>query len=696
MKYSLSSFYQEYIKERILKNFLKSGKIPTKNQLDSALSESLKDTDNFSKPLISTVNYWVESEEVSSASKMNKAYTSIELDLDICVNALLDQENKITNLYDSTFSKLSGLQKKISTINKEVDKLLFESKNTDNHEELFYEKFSSNEMIDLTNSTIDLDTKSGDISIKASEQMPILITNGAQNISVVVEKNPKVITSTDVGEMRVGNIVNSSNKVWLHQVSASEPLASLSLDLIIRIPSIDQEVNKIVFDSYSVDLKTQVNVELAYSSDGLNWTYPDGEYKKRMDQTTSLNFKGVQKEYWRIRFTKFGNDGFFSNYYVYNFGLKSLNFFGKTYDKVSRLDLGYFYSKPIVFKNNIKMANFKICENKPQDTSIKYGVAPIFASDLLSIQNGTKSILDLSYISIDFTDKSSATIDFLNTVNAPIMDNLALSTTLSYKDQKDFDYCLNTALPSNYSKSQTILLRDGLKQSEHGALGKEKNIDGEVHGWKFDGSFYSTYLLVEDFEGVEIDLGSTFMFINNVKVSGKVLLKQGINFIVTSKDNWHSLDLTTLPVEADQIVDYLYPYNHKYLIEGIGFTIYGRDVLTPIDGKTLLDIIDKNNIYSKTVRKCWAIKMTEVPFNDFVAKNKNELDVFSYKIDNTNQERIVAKFSKDIGLINDETFSIITKLHSAENIKGLIFKAILETDDVKVSPVLTEYLVKIK
>lgn len=696
MKYSLSSFYQEYIKERILKNFLKSGRIPTKNQLDLALKESMQTTQNFSKPLISTVDYYVELEETSSAQKMNNTYNAIELDLDICVNALLDQENKISNLYDSIFTKLNGLQKKISSINKEVDKLLFESKNTDTHEELFYEKLSSNDMVNLINSTVALDTKAGEVSIKASEQLPVLITNGAQNISVIVEKNPKIINSTDVGEMKITNIADASNKVWLHQVSASEALASVTLDVIVRIPSINQEINKLVLEAYSVDLKTQMNIELAHSVDGLNWTYPDGEYKKRMDQTTSFNFKGVKKEYWRIRFVKFGNDGFFSNYYVYNFGLKSLNLFGKTYDKVSRLDLGYFYSKPIIFKNNIKIANFKICENKPTSTSISYAAAPIFESEFAAVQNGTKSILDLSYIPMDFTDKPSVTLDFLNTVETPALHNLLLTTTLSYKDQKDFDYCLDTVLPAGLSKSQTIILRDALKQSEYTVLGKEKSTDGEIHGWKFDGSFYSTYVLIEDFNGVEIDLGSTFMFINNVKVSGKVLLKKGINFVVTHKDNWLSLDLTTLPVEADQLVDHLYPYNHKYLIEGLGSNLYGRLLSTPIDGTTLSNIIDKKGLYVHSSRQCWSIKMTEVAFSDFVAKSKNELDVFSYKIDNTNQERIVAKFSKDIGLINDETFSIITKLHSAENIKGLIFKAILETDDVKVSPVLTEYLVKIK
>lgn len=693
MKYSLSAFYQEYIKEKLLKDFLKNGKIPTKNQLDTALTESLKTTDNFSKPLISTVDYYVTPEEISSASKMNTTYSAIELDLDICVNALLDQENKISNLYDTTFSKLTGLQNKIANINKEVDKVLFTSKNTDTHEELFYEKFSSTDMVDLKNSTISLDTKTGDISIKASEQYPVLITGGAENISVIAEKNPKIINSTDIGEMRVTNIVNPSNKVWLHQISASEPLSSVTLDLVIRVPSINQEINKIVLEPYSVDLKTQINIELAYSQDGLNWLYPDGEYKKRLDQTTSFNFKGIQKEYWRIRFTKFGNDGFFSNYYVYNFGLKTLNLFGKTYDKVSRLDLGYFYSKPIVFNNNIKMANFKICETRPTATSITYSVAPIFQGDLVAVQNGTKPVSQLSYIPLDFTDKISTSLDFLNTTTTPIINGLVLSDTLSYKDKRDSDLCLDTLILNSYAKSQTIILRDALAQSLYKIPGKEKD---SVSGWKFDGNFYSTYLLVEDFNGITIDLGSTSLFINNIKVTGKVVLKKGLNFIVTHKDNWISLDLTTLPIEADQKIDPLYPYNHKYLIEGLGTNLYGRDLTAIIAGTTLFNIIDKNNVYAHNSRPCWSIRMLEVPFDEFISKNKNELDVFAYKIDNTNQERIVAKFNKDIGLINDETFSIITKLHSAENVKGLIFKAILETTDNKVSPVLTEYLVKIK
>lgn len=696
MKYSLSSFYRDYIKEKILKDNLKVGVIPTDNQINDALSQVIKDSQEFKYPLLSSTDYYIENGETSSAKKTNDAYNIIESDLSICVTALIDQENKISGLYDTAFAKLSGLQKKINLIKQEVDNVLFESKNTDTHEELFYEKFSSLDMVDQTLTNAQVDVNSKEVTLKATEQNPIDLTNAVDNIQVVPETNPKIFGGTDVGEMVVTNIVKNNNKVWMYQLSATEALASASIDLIIRIPSVTTEINKLVLEPYSVDLKTQVNIELAFSDDGLNWTYPDGEYKKRLDTITPLSFAGTTKQYWRIRFTKFGNDGFFSNFYIYNFGLKSLNFLGKTYDKVSRLDLGFFYSKPIVFKKDVEVANLKVCESVPSDTKISYSLAPIYSNDLSEIQAGTKSAAELFYYPLSFTDKDSVTVDFLNTTAAAPIENILINDTLSYKDRAQFDYCLDQVLPAGFVKNQTTLLRDALNQNLHGAVGVESKIHDQYSGWMFDGNYYTTYLLIEDHNGMEIDLGSTKMYVNNVEVQGRVVINKGLNFIVTHRDNWKSIDLSTLPLESDQQVDPLYPYNHKYLIEGIGSELYGVDLTQEIDGLPLIEIIDIGSRYPRATNRCWAIKMRELAFDTFTAKGKNELDVFAYKIDNTNQERIVVKSNPDLGLLSDETFSIITKLHSADKVKGLIFKAIMETSNNKVSPTFTEYLVKIK
>lgn len=695
MKYSLAAFYKEYIKEKLLKDFLKKGTIPSSNQIDEELAKIITITNSFKNPLLQSTNYYIENGEVSSAKKVNGIFNAIGSDLNVCIESILDQEIKIGNLYDSSFSKLSGLQNQVSTLSQVVDKLLFESKNTDTHEELFYEKFSSLEMVDPLLTTADIDIKVNEVTLKSSEQYPIILSDNVDNISIVSDKNPAIVNSSDVGGMVVSNIVKTNNKVWMHQVNSTAPLASVSVDVIIRIPSLQNEINKMYFEPYSVDLKTQVNIELSHSSDGLNWLYPDGEYKKRLEKATTLNFKGLQSEYWRIRFTKFGNDGFFSNYYAYNFGLKSLMLYGKTYDKVSRLDLGYLYSKPIIFKNNVKMANVKVCETKPTNTNITYTLAPIHESQVAGINNGTINANDLQFYKMDFTDLDSVTVDFLNITDFPIIEDLVLNNSITYKDQLQYDYCLDYDLPIDFLKGETSIMRNELNQTQYSALGKELKNKEKFFGWQFDGTYYYTYTQIENREGVYFDIGSTEMFVNNIKTSGKVFLKQGIHFIVTHRDNWLSLDLTTLPVEADQKFDYLYPYNHKYLIEGLSTNLYGRDLSVVIDGEALIDILDPQKLY-RAPKRCWAYKMKEVAFDVFTSKSQNELDVFAYKIDNTNQERIVAKSNEEIGLINSETFSIITKLHSAENIKGLIFKAVLETSDNKVTPILTEYLVKIK
>jgi hypothetical protein len=695
MRYSLSAFYKDYIKEKILKDSLKNGKIPNQNEMDEALTSIYKTTDEFRNPLLATVPFFILNGETSSAKKTNETFNAIESDLSICVTAVIDQEDKISSLYDSSFSKMAGLQNKVSLLKEEVDKVLFESKNTDNHEELFYEKFNTSDMVDQAFSTVTIGTK--EVTLKTTEQSPIDLSTAVDSIVIIAENNPKIINSVDIGSMTVNNIVKNNNKVWMHQLSSTEALASARIDLIIRIPSLSTEINKILFEPYSVDLKTQVNIEISYSKDGLNWLYPDGEYKKRFDQATSFSFAGCKDEYWRIRFTKFGNDGFFSNFYVYNYGLKSINFYGKTYDKISRLDLGYFYSKPILFNNNVKFANVKICETVPTETSIKYSLAPIYESELADVNDGSITPEELYYYPLANKDVDSQTIDFLNSSETPIVDGILISQVFDYKDRNENDYCLNNELPVDFVKSQTILLRGALNQSLFTTTGKEYNTNnGQFSGWNFNGTHYSTYVLIEDHNGLEIDLGSTQMFVNNIGVQGKIVLKKGINNIVTHRDNWKSLDLTTLPLESDEAVDLLHHYNHKYLIEGIGEDLYGRDTSTIIDDIALVDIIDDTNAYSRYPKACWSTKMKELDFETFTLKTKNELDVFSYKIDNTNQERIVVKSNPDLGLINDETFSIITKLHSAENIKGLIFKAVLETTNNKVSPVLTEYLVKIK
>ena len=394
--------------------------------------------------------------------------------------------------------------------------------------------------------------------------------------------------------------------------------------------------------------------------------------------------------------TKQGDDGFFGNSYVYNFGLKSLLFLGKEYNKVNLNDKSIVCSKIIEPKKlkQITALNLKVCDSIPPHTQIKYELCPLTEEEIVDIKSGIIKNSDLRFYLADIQDRDSFTLDMLKLVSQPVLEGIQIDNSLSYKDRRDSDFLLNQDL-NGTSKSDTVVLRNPGSNALFESIGKAKKIRNNIIGWSASDLYYSTYVLIENPNGEIIDLGDTEMMLNGKTYSGKLRLPPGLNQITSLKTYWHSVDLSTLPFNSEVKVDPLYPYNHKYLIEGIGSILYGQSTATLIDSKPLIDIIDPLNVY-RTKRKIWQYRLKELSFEQFESEQKSTLDVFSYKVDNTNQERIVVKSDMENGLLSAESFSIITKIQGSNPIKGLIFKATLSTEDLKSTPVLTEYLLKFR
>jgi hypothetical protein len=697
MSDTIGKIYSDLIKEQFIKERLREGIIPSVEDVNEAVKELQVKFNNFNSPLVREGVYRLEIDEGSSASKMNEMFGLLSSDLLVCIKSLALQGNKMTDTYDSTYTRLEGFDRKLEKIQTRVDSLLFESKNSDRHEEIFYERFKSTEMIDLGATTAEIDDISNSLTLKSSKSSVIPLGTSVDSIEVVTERNPSVANSASLQGLEVANLVNTTNNVWQHQVRTNEPVGQLYLDVILRLPSSSKEVNKIIVEPAGGDIKTQTNLEVSYSSDKLNWQFPDGEKKKRLLSRTTLDFKNTQAEYWRIRLSKLGNDGFFGNSYVYNFGLKNVLFLGKEYEKVNRQDVSLLYSKIINPEklDTINSINLQICEAKPFGTNIVYEMAPITGSQIADLESDTIGLVDLRYYTADLADRDSFTLDMLKLVSEPTIDEILVDDSLSYKDQNDYDYMLDEPVSSLVSKSDTVLLRNGGDNSIADNLGQTDIIRGAATGWVFSGLFYSTYVLIEEKDGQIINVGDTSIMINGKAFSGKVKLSTGLNLVTCPKENWHSIDLSSLPPTEDTNLDPLYPFNHKYLIEGIGVRLYDQDMTQIVGTKNLTEILDPEGVYSKA-NKNWENKVSEITFADFESKAKSTLDVFSYKVDNNSQERIVIKSTDENGLLNRERFSIITKIQNSDPIKALIFKATLTTEDIKTTPVLNEYLLKFR
>jgi hypothetical protein len=696
MSQTIGQIYSDLLKEKFIKTKLKLGEIPAIEEVNVAIQELQEKHNNFNSPLLKRENYLLEIGETSSAKKMNGSFELVKSDLSVCIKSLLSQGNRITDIYDSTFTKLEGFERKLEKLQTKITSLLFESKNSERHEDIFHETFDSKDMIDLKNTTTEIDDLSNSVCIKATESDVVTLSTSSEAIQVLTLSDPAIISSQDMIGLEVVNLLNTTNNVWQHQITAREPIAQASVDIVIKIPSTSTEINKIIVDPASADIKTQVNMEIAYSKDGLNWIFPSGENKKRLLKRTTFDFQFIKADFWRLRLTKIGNDGFFGNAYAYNFGLKNLMFLGKKYEKINRNDLSVLYSKIIKPQKleHITALNLKVCETILPNTAIKYELAPLDQNEISALEAGSLTVNNLKYYLASLADRDSFTLDMLKLISQPTINDILATNTIQYKNQRDNDYGLAYDI-TGISKTDTVLLRNTGDNAQYDILGINKKIENITIGWANSGLFYSTYVLIEDADGLIIDVGTTEIIVNGKSHTGKVRIGPGVSLITTLASNWHSIDLRTLPFNSETKVDPLYPYNHKYLIEGIGSVLYGRNTDQLITGAKLIDIIDPDSVYRQKHNN-WKFKMRELSFEQFESQEKSTLDVFSYKVDNTNQERIVVKSGTDSGMMGNEKFSIITKIQNSNPVKGLILKASLSTEDLKSTPVLTEYLLKFR
>lgn len=128
-------------------------------------------------------------------------------------------------------------------------------------------------------------------------------------------------------------------------------------------------------------------------------------------------------------------------------------------------------------------------------------------------------------------------------------------------------------------------------------------------GWAFKNGLYQTYMLVDTPGGIELDFGPSPIWIDEERITGRVRLSEGVHFFKVRPESWYSLEgLTNVSsfnrvtkaftgdkvqygstINRDEeptieggsiVVDRLYPYNHKLIIEGLTYGPAFEDVST--------------------------------------------------------------------------------------------------------------------
>jgi hypothetical protein len=220
-------------------------------------------------------------------------------------------------------------------------------------------------------------------------------------------------------------------------------------------------------------------------------------------------------------------------------------------------------------------------------------------------------------------------------------------------------------------------------------------VRGQPRGWGFQDPYYKTTVYVDKSGGADIDFGGKAVIIDGASQTGKVNVSKGRHALQVHKNNWKLIDKSTVTDLATlKTADPLYPYNHRYLVEGFEYPsgypstepkIYrGFDIVAEHFMKEVSPFDLKKNVkatdYSKFARDADAADNNGML--DGAAASIPSSSVFLLKVDEANPDFV------------NEVF--LLKFKSAKTLyKFLRLKAILSTTDTEITPRLDSYRIKI-
>lgn len=222
-------------------------------------------------------------------------------------------------------------------------------------------------------------------------------------------------------------------------------------------------------------------------------------------------------------------------------------------------------------------------------------------------------------------------------------------------------------------KPNLVVLKRNIKNTAN----PSKEVNGAPAGWRYsEGEWHSTIYTAND---RKLDVGPNSVKVNGSNLSGVIFIPAGIHKISVQDANWHELEFTSVSKESTLIdSDPLYPYNHRYLFDGLSFS---SDYNAPRVYQGMDEVYESRMMY--------------LPMEAFVQmEDDNPLyyDYFSILFEDGNSYFVV-KVNKSHGTWNEEEYSLSWTQPSGNT--NLFVKVDMETVDDSMSPVLIDFVAKV-
>lgn len=366
----------------------------------------------------------------------------------------------------------------------------------------------------------------------------------------------------------ISSLKEDDGNLWEYTIYTKEQAGRVTLIMTVEFPEATY-VGDIRLNGLPISTNQKTTVSCFYSLDGQAYTALDPvEQVATSEMAFQIGLDGVKKVQFTFSKTAADSHTANRNRYMYVFSLDSLKVYTDSYSTSTRStlicgpysvfdDLG----APVYFTK----ATLTACTCEPDDTSVSFYLSQDGETWIGASHDGNSSNYASFY---DSSASQAAAFVQADLVSGAVIDVVAGMEDLDFQT----DGILNSYIDSEYVDIvplKSITVKRNIVSSD-----APDALLGAVPGWSFDENTqqHSTTLYIESPDGRYLDFGDTSAFINGSLVSGQIYLPQGYSTFATSDANWIEIDSTYSTAEVLEAGDPLYPYNHKYLVEGYPYT----------------------------------------------------------------------------------------------------------------------------
>lgn len=741
--------YRANVTQSVLIDFLQQLKVPSEPMINSRVEDLLLVSDpenpevsmrlDLSRPILSQKNFKFTYKEPLSASRINSLMGAIYSDLNVLYDTALQIEKGHLSSVERTLKDLSEIEREIEGLLSEVNRILLVTEETEGTLSIVGDNFEDNTLIDYAATTANID--------RDRQVVTIAPLTGINTPTSGIDLTLANVSISSLTRGIQGNIHNFRG--MLDSTPAPSEISLLSQEPISAVVSFVIDMTNVLVNGTArpkevsgvsivpSTLGRTVDILVQYSLDGIDWKpLPVAEPSRRTSGIVNYTFPKTSLNFLKIFASKVNYDTQSNNNYYYNFGISRLIVLDQEKDLQSSSTLQSVHliptgldGVPVLFTRAIIS---EVCYERPPNTSIDFYLSMLVRDnqgDLVPTE--FQKISPFQDVDQDGIAATVADVETLDNVTVSGVKIMPQAHEWAEFGQLDTSYrgrgtpgkgVLVTQIAdggslvkaSSEEESVEVWRNVGEKDSNRSVYNERMEI--LPAGWSLnpDTGSYSTYIDIQDRAGVTIDFGNYSIIIDSVETQGVTFLSYGVHKVEIFAENWMvskdgfagatSYDILSktfqgsrrrygdtgtgdniVIAENESMLDRFYPYNQRLLIEGLDY--HSEDFLGE---KVYLGV----GLYA-------AHYAEQVSAFDLESSAGSEYDKFAI-VDVI--EGIAQNSVRSYGLLmnlvqmdstqNRELLTIAMRPTDATVAEGVIFKAVLNTEDRISTPSLEGYEIK--